>query len=69
MKYSTWLFKYFITKVNSDKYAVVRICWLWPIPTRYLNRYGQRDIFVTYFESEQIAEIRLKKFLQNEGLF
>jgi len=69
MRYSTWLFKYFIAKVDGDKYAVVRKSWLWPIPVKYLNRYGQLDIFVTYFDSIEVAEIRLKKYLQNEGLF
>lgn len=68
MKYKTFLYRYFIQEIG-DKFLVVRESWLWGIPVKFLNRYGEFTEYHHYFDNSTAAEIRLKKFLQNEGLF
>ena len=66
MGYETLLYRYFIRQDN-DQYLVVRDSWLWGLPVKFLNRYGEFTSVYHYFDNPTTAEIRLKKFLQNEG--
>ena len=68
MKYKTFLYQYYLQEYGG-KYLVVRKSWLFGLTTKFLNRYGEFTSTHYYFDNETTAEIRLKKFLQNEGLF
>ena len=72
MKFKTWLYIYETIELAPEEWIVRRSSWLWGIPHKVLNRYGELQIQINdtcCYTSEDVAHKRLVKYLKHVDLY